>query len=325
MWIDKRFRICYSYGDMNLQYLKYAVEVANSGSINKAAEKLYMDQSNLSRCIKELESSVGVNIFERSSRGVKISPQGEEFLKYAKNILKQVDTLENMFRSDFAEKKKFSISVPRASYVGEAFSSFSLSLPTDGGFEVFYKETNALRAIKNILEADYRLGIIRYAEHYDEYYKEMLEDKGLSYELIAEFRYQPVMNEHSSIASKEEITFADLADKTEIAHADPYVPSLPLSEVKKEELPDTPRRIFVFERASQFELLAKNADTFMWASPVSKQTLGRYGLVQKTCPENQKAYKDVLIYKKDYALTDLDKNFITVLCRVKRNLFGDNQ
>lgn len=198
-------------------------------------------------------------------------------------------------------------------------------MPTDGGFEVFYKETNALRAIKNILEADYRLGIIRYAEHYDEYYKEMLEDKGLSYELIAEFRYQPVMNEHSSIASKEEITFADLADKTEIAHADPYVPSLPLSEVKKEELPDTPRRIFVFERASQFELLAKNADTFMWASPVSKQTLGRYGLVQKTCPENQKAYKDVLIYKKDYALTDLDKNFITVLCRVKRNLFGDNQ
>ena len=256
---------------------------------------------------------------------MKISPHGEEFLKYAKNILKQVDTLENMFRSDFAEKKKFSISVPRASYVGEAFSSFSLSLPTNGGFEVFYKETNALRAVKNILEADYRLGIIRYAEHYDEYYKEMLENKGLSYELIAEFRYQPVMNEHSSIASKEEITFADLADKTEIAHADPYVPSLPLSEVKKEELPDTPRRIFVFERASQFELLAKNADTFMWASPVSKQTLGRYGLVQKTCPENQKVYKDVLIYKKDYALTDLDKNFITVLCRVKRNLFGDNQ
>ena len=63
----------------------------------------------------------------------------------------------------------------------------------------------------------------------------------------------------------------------------------------------------------------------MWASPVSKHTLGRYGLVQKTCPENQKVYKDVLIYKKDYALTDLDKNFITVLCRVKRNLFGDNQ
>ena len=51
---------------MNLLYFKYAVEVAASGSINKAAEKLYMDQPNLSRCIKELETSLGVNIFARS-------------------------------------------------------------------------------------------------------------------------------------------------------------------------------------------------------------------------------------------------------------------
>lgn len=309
---------------MNLQYLKYAVEVANCGSINKAAEKLYMDQSNLSRCIKELETSLGVTIFARSSRGVKISPEGESFLTCAKSILKQVDTLDNMFRSDFAEKKKFSISVPRASYVGEAFSSFSNSLPLNGEFEIFYKETNALRAIKNILEADYRLGIIRYAEHYDEYYKEMLDEKGFSYELVTEFRYQPVMNEKSSLASLNEIKFSDLSDKIEIAHADPYVPSLPLSEVKKEELPDTPRRIFVFERASQFELLSKNPETFMWASPVSEETLSRYGLLQKTCAENEKIYKDVLIYKKDYALTELDKNFITELCRVKRHLFGGN-
>lgn len=47
---------------MNLLYLKYAVEVAACGSINKAAEKLYIDQPNLSRSIKELESSLGVTI-----------------------------------------------------------------------------------------------------------------------------------------------------------------------------------------------------------------------------------------------------------------------
>ena len=83
---------------MNLLYLKYAVEVAASGSINKAAEKLYMDQPNLSRCIKDLETSLGVSIFARSARGMKVTPEGEEFLKYAERILKQVDTVENMFR-----------------------------------------------------------------------------------------------------------------------------------------------------------------------------------------------------------------------------------
>ena len=308
---------------MNLMYLKFAVEVASHGSINKAAEALYMDQSNLSRCIKELETSLGVNIFERSSRGMKVTPKGEEFLTYAHSILKQVDIVENMFRDDALEKKIFSVSVPRASYISEAFSAFSLRLPKDGRFEIFYKETNSLRAIKNILEGDYRLGIVRYAEQYDKYYKEMLESKGLSYELLTEFGYKLVVGKNSPLATKTEIDYADLADKTEIAHADPYVPALSLSKVKKEELPETEKRIFVFERASQFELLSENPDTFMWVSPVPEHILNAYGLVEKDCSANNKTYKDVLICKKDYAFTDLDKAFITELCNVKRKLFGE--
>lgn len=74
---------------MNLLYLKYAVEVAACGSINKAAEKLYIGQPNLSRAIKELESSLGVTIIGRSSKGMEITPDGEIFLGYAKSILKQ--------------------------------------------------------------------------------------------------------------------------------------------------------------------------------------------------------------------------------------------
>ncbi|MBQ0167299.1 MAG: LysR family transcriptional regulator [Treponema sp.] len=307
---------------MNLLHLKYALEVASSGSINKAAEKLEIEQPNLSRSIKELETALGVSIFSRSSRGMKVTVEGEEFLKYAEKILKQVDYVENMFRKDYAEKKKFSISVPRASYICDAFSSFAESLPHEEGFEIIYRETNALRAIKNIMEADYNLGIIRYAEQYDKYYKDMMENKGLAYEFITDFHYTLLMNEKSPLADLDEIHFSDLMDKTEIAHADPYVPYLPLSEVKKEELPVMEKRIFVFERASQFELLAKNTDMFMWVSPVPVSTLKRYGLIERVCEENRKTYKDVMIYKKDYRLTELDKSFITELCRVKRGLFG---
>lgn len=308
---------------MNLQYLKYAVEVAACGSINKAAERLYMDQPNLSRCVKDLETSLGVSIFTRSTKGMRVTPEGEIFLQYAESILKQVNTVENMFRRDFAEKKCFSVSVPRASYICDAFAAFTGTLTGGSEFEIFYKETNALRAVKNILESDYRLGIIRYAEQYDRQYKNMLENKGLSYELVTEFRYELLMSEHSPLAALEHIGFSDLAQHTEIAHADPYVPSLPLSEVKKEELPETGKRIFVFERASEFELLSKNPDTFMWVSPVPEQLLRRYGLVRRVCPENKKIYKDLMIYKKDYRLTELDKAFITELCRVKRELFEE--
>ena len=105
----------------------------------------------------------------------------------------------------------------------------------------------------------------------------------------------------------------------EIAHADPYVPSMPLSRVVKEELPDNVnRRIFIFERASQFDLLSLNPETFMWVSPVPQVLLDRYNLVQIKCKDNKKIYKDVLIYKNGYKLSKLDRQFITELCEAKR-------
>ena len=92
----------------------------------------------------------------------------------------------------------------------------------------------------------------------------MLEEKGISSELVTEFSYQLMMSSENPLAQKEEITFHDLTGYIEIAHADPYVPSMPISKVVKEELPDNiRRRIFIFERASQFELLSKNPQTFM--------------------------------------------------------------
>ena len=109
----------------------------------------------------------------------------------------------------------------------------------------------------------------------------------------------------------------------EIAHADPYVPSMPFSEVKKEELPDNSgRRIFVFEQGSQFELLAENPETFMWVSPVPEKTLKRYGLVQRVCGENKRVYKDLLIHRRDYTLSALDSLFVENLVRSKRETFA---
>ena len=130
------------------------------------------------------------------------------------------------------------------------------------------------------------------------------------------------MNKNCPMAELDDITFSDLENYVEIAHADPFVPSIPLSVVRKEELPDNIlRRIFVFERASQLEIMSKNEETFMWSSPLPKETLERFGLVQKKCSENDKIYKDVLIRKKDYKLSKLDSLFITELCEAKREIF----
>ncbi len=303
---------------MNILHMKYAVEVANAGSINKASETLLIAQPNLSRSIKELESDLGIAIFDRSAKGMVLTEEGERFIGHAKKILAQIDEVETMYKTGAVTKQQFSVCVPRASYIAEAFAHFSKGIEKKPA-ELFYKETNSKRVIDYVLHSDYRLGIIRYAENYDKYFKAVFEEKGLNYELVTEFHYVLLMNKNSTLGGMEEVRYPDLCDYIEIAHADPYVPSLALAEVKKEELPDNiDRRIFVFERASQFELLSENQDTFMWVSPVPDALLDRYGLVQRKCKDNQKIYRDVLIYKKDYRLTELDKLFITELCRAKR-------
>lgn len=303
---------------MNLLHMKHALEVAKAGSLSKASEVLFIAAPNISRSIKELEADLGITIFDRTQNGMKLTPDGEEFINFAKGILGQIDEVERFYKSGTPKKQKFSISVPRASYISEAFAEFSKSLSEEAA-EIFYKETNSQRTIHNMLNHDYKLGIIRYAEGYDKYFKSMLEEKGFHYELVTEFTYRLAVNEYSPLASMETISFDDLSSYIEIAHADPYVPSMPLSKVVKEELPDNiERRIFVFERGSQFELLHKNEKTFMWVSPVPDDLLKRYGLVQKNCNDNRRVYRDMLIYKAGYKLTKLDRQFITALCEAKR-------
>lgn len=303
---------------MNLLHMKHALEVAKAGSLSKASEVLLIAAPNISRSIKELEADLGITIFDRTQNGMKLTPEGEEFLEFAKSILGQIDQVENYYKKGHPKKQTFSISVPRASYICEAFAEFSKSLSKDAA-EIFYKETNSQRTINNMLNHDYKLGIVRYAENYDMYFKTMLEEKGFTYELITEFTYKIIMSKDSPLAKLDTISSDDLVDYIEIAHADPYVPSVPVSKVVKEELSDDiDRRIFVFERTSQFELLSRNLETFMWVSPIPKSLLERYDLVQKECSENRKIYKDLLIYKNGYKLSKLDRQFITELCESKR-------
>ena len=305
---------------MNFLHLKYAIMVAETGSISKAAEKLYVAQPNVSRAIKELESDLNITIFERNSKGMIVTPEGEQLIHYAKRILRQIDDMEKIFKYQ-KKKNVFSISVPRASYISDAFVEFSKCLNNIDNAEVYYKETNAYRVINNVINEEYNLGILRYYINHDRYFKDIIEKKELKCELINQFKYVLIFNKNSALAENKEIHYSDLKDFIEIAHGDPYVPSLSTNELVKTELSEeVSRRIFVFERASQFELLANNEETFMWVSPVSKRLLDRYGQVQKECIDNTKEYKDLLIYRSNYKLSKLDQEFITKLCESKRNI-----
>ena len=298
---------------MNVLHMKYAVEVARAGTLSRASETLLIAQPNISRSIKELENYLGITIFERTAKGMVLTPDGEVFINYAREIIKQIEEVEKLYKEKAVHKQLFSISVPRSSYISEAFVRFTKQLSKDAA-EIFYNETHSRGAIENILTKDYSMGIIRYPVSHDAAFKAMLEEKGLHAELVAQFTYRLVVSRKHPLASRKQVYLSDLKDYIQISHADPSVPSLSLSKaLKEEQQSDTDRKVYVFERASQFELLSDNRETFMWLSLIPPKVLERYDLVELTCLDNDRLYKDVLIYRKGYTTTSLDKQFISAL------------
>ena len=305
---------------MNILHLKYVVEVARAGTVHQAAERLRVAQPNLSRAIRDMETELGVSLFTRTPRGMRLTAEGAELVGYATKILGEIDELERLFCSDAPRKQRFSICVPRASYISQAFARFSRGIGS-GSAELFYRETNALRTIRSLLEGQCSLGIIRYAEGYERQFSEMLAEKGLHGELVARFAPVVLCSAEGPLAGRAQVAPEDLSPLIEIAHADPYVPSLPEGQVLGSELEQgQARRIFVFERASQFDLLSSNPETFMWVSPVPAAQLERWNLVQRPAAR-PKPYRDVLVHRQGYALGELDKRFITELTQVRRQTF----
>ncbi len=307
---------------MNILHMKYAVEVANTRSISKAAENLYTSQPNLSRAIKSLENTLKIKIFKRTSKGLETTIDGEEFLLYAKTALAQIQRIESIYENRNEKTLKLSVSVPRASYFSYAFSEFSKELDRDSRAEIIYKETNSMRTILNVCKEEYDLGFVRYQSAFEKYFSTLFDEKKLTYEVVNEFSYVLVISKNNPLASKEIITEEDLSGFIEITHGDPYVPSLPLIDVKRAELSEfTKQRIMVFERGVQFTLLEQVPNTFMWVTPIPKDLLDKYDLVEKKCSFNTKRYRDVLIYRQKYTLSKLDKDFIKKVIEAKQKYF----
>lgn len=306
---------------MNVLHLRYAVEVERNGSISGAAEKLYMGQPNLSKAIRELEHAIGITLFTRTTKGVTTTPQGKEFLHYAKNVLSQLDEMENLYIKGKQSIRRFSISVPRASYIAHAFTRFIQQAGTEGELEFHFKETNTQRAISNMLRNDFRLGIIRYPLEHENYYQNMLQERGMKSKEIWTFSPCLLFSKNSPLAQKSLLTTEALEPFLEIEHGDNHLPQI--GQQSKELKEGDRRKIFVYERGSQFDLLNALPDTYMWVSPLPEALLKQHGLMQQAVHEDRQYFRDLFLYPSEYHLTELDNLFLEELLAVKKELTVD--
>lgn len=292
---------------MNTTYLIYALEIERVGSISQAAQNLYMAQPNLSKAIRELEKELGFTIFKRTAKGVRPTEEGTEFLYHARQIMDQVGAVERISQRIGTDKLKYKISIPRGSYIVDGFTSFLSELELEKGMEVTINETNALGTISNVADRGYNLGIIRYQMLDETHYLTMLKNNHLTYETIWEFEYVLVMSKNHPLANKETITPEDLSEYTKITHGDIELPHVRRINHEAEM---TPRNvIYVYERGSQFDLRTNVPTTYMWVSPIPQKLLNKLQLVQRICRAEDNLYKDVMIFREDYHITEHDRLF----------------
>ena len=294
---------------MNTLHLKYALEVEKSGSISRAAQNLFMAQPNLSKAIKDLEGELGYPVFKRTSSGVTVTERGNEFLFHARKMMEQVVEIEKLSKRSEVRNAQFKISIPRGSYIASGVTAFVSELHIQEGIDITINETNTLRTISNVADRGYNMGIIRYKVSDEAVFKSRLKNNKLEYETLWEFEYVLVMSKDHPLAKKEIIREEDLQDYIKITHADIENPHDYQDESSFDGQQKPAKTIYVYERGSQFDLLANVSTTYMWVSPIPESYLEKNGLVQRVCTDQDNRYKDVLIYRQDYKLGEFDKLF----------------
>lgn len=308
---------------MNLKDLKYVIEIDKHGSISLAAKKLFVAQSNLSRAIKELEMEFDITIFQRTSKGVVATHEGQEFIAKAREILYHVDSLTNSYSRVSNKGVSLKLSVPRASYISDVFTEYVSTLNDEESIRIYYQETNTMQTIRNVLEFHYDIGIIRYNAMHESYYLSLLKLKNLQHKMILEFDYLIVTSKKCDLNNIHVRSYEQLDGYTEVALGDKRMPRGEYSGIADSEVEEQGRKkiIYTFEKGSQLEILSTIPDTYMWSSPVPQHILDRYGLVQIRCSSIAKYMKDVMIYKAEHVQKKEEKDFLDLL-REKTRDYG---
>ena len=147
---------------MNLQQLKYAIEIEKDGSISKAAENLYMRQPHLSRAIRELEASMGIDIFRRTSKGVEPTEIGRDFLQKAKDIVCRVESFENMYRASENSIVNLRVCVPDFNYISLVLTKFAGKISEKKSINIECRASDIKEAVKDVSDGAADFAVIRY-------------------------------------------------------------------------------------------------------------------------------------------------------------------
>ncbi|SFT32049.1 DNA-binding transcriptional regulator, LysR family [Lachnospiraceae bacterium XBD2001] len=238
---------------MTLKQLSYVVTVAETGSITEAAKQLYIAQPSLTTAVKELEQEYCITIFHRSKKGIELTPEGDEFLGYARQLLDQANLMNAHYTGTKQGKQRFCVSAQHYSFAVEAFVKL---IQASGGdkYEFHMRETQTYDIIDDVAHRRSEIGVLYLNTFNEPVIRKTLRDHGLTFTAL--FRAAPhvFIGKNSPLAKKKEISLEDLAPYPRLSYEQGSHNSFYFSEEILSTM-DSDKEIIVRDRATLFNLL----------------------------------------------------------------------
>ena len=283
---------------MNIQSLRYAVEISRTGSISQAAENLFMSQPSLSKSIHELEASLGVQLFRRTHRGMQPTPEGEDFLLRARAILSQVEKIETLYQSNLTSPVRFHLAATPSLYISEAFANFCAKAVRESEsrqLNLSLQEMHRLQVIDAVESGACDAGVLRCRADEEVALASILARKRLSSTPLGNYHLRLALDPHHPLAGAESITQEMLSPYPRVTLDAGAVENLVLFESELQNPEQDISRISVFSRDSAVAILHAVPGACMPCSPVPQSVADLYRLVLRPVRGAPCRYRDLYI------------------------------
>ena len=196
---------------MTLQQLKYADAVASCGSISEAARKCFVTQPTLTEAVRALEEELRIAIFTRSSKGVSVTREGEEFLASARQILDDAARISEKYTGKAVRRPQFAVSCQHYAFAVEAFMEVVKANEAES-YDFTLRETVTSEIIDDIARHRSEVGLLYLSRRNERAIMKILRKEELVFEELFEARPHVFLSRRHPLAKKKIIRPAELDD-----------------------------------------------------------------------------------------------------------------
>ncbi len=194
---------------MTLQQLRYLIAISEHGSINAAAQALYISQSNLSTAMKELERELGITIFMRSNRGVTLTNDGTELLGYARQVIEQADMMEERYAKGTASSRRLAVSTQHYYFSLQAFINVAEKCSSDR-YDFTLRECATGQIIEDVRTFRSNIGILYLDSFNSRVLKKAFSDADVSFYPLFDARVHVFVGVDHPLAGRPSVKLEDL-------------------------------------------------------------------------------------------------------------------